>query len=265
MSGRGVLEAIAATQVWIGLAAFSQVIISAACYLGDANAKATDTYALPVSLGACLFYFGYRRARWSAASLLAYGAAVAFSLWFAASALDDGIFAVVPGALAAIAYAVGRVAYGTTAWFGYGKPVLLAGVWTYFTAGYLAFELEVDGTLYVVSRYCFFLALALAFDYRDLSRDASRGLYTLTHRLGGRRARRIALALLALATGLPWLDDSLVQVPGVLALTVSAACSTPVLLWAFRQNRPPVWAYELAVDGLLILPLPIYLTLVALA
>ena len=144
---------------------------------------------------------------------------------------------------------------------GWVKPVWVAGLWTA-----VCFEVPswVDGsgpqaTGLLLSRFVFFVGLALVFDYRDREVDVRAGVRTAAVRHGPRTTRwliagawvaSVVLGVVGLSEGAP--------AHRVLAGALSVATAIGLGFW---RKPPPTrggqsdLAYDLGFDGLLVLPL----------
>lgn len=261
MSGSALLRTIVASQLWVGLGAGAQVLGVSAAF-GQPGSKDLDCwYAAALAAAVASYYAWYRGAA-------PYSNAGYTLLWICTAVLaalslrGQTLLYCVLGAVLPLAYGLLGKRYRSSWAFGYCKTLLLAVAWTYYTA-YVpsSTAASVEAPL-IASRFAFFLSLALAFDYRDVEVDKRAGVRTLA--AYSRKPLLVASVVLMLASvALQLLGGSQDNLLAQYALVFSSGIALPLLPWAFRQNRPAVLAYELLLDGLLILPLPIYLTLVA--
>lgn len=266
MSGRTLVGALVASQLWLGVAAFSQVVLSAVSLYGEVYVDVFATYGAVLGAAVALYYWGYRNFPTSVRGRATLGSIAAIVAYALVHSLPDAPPAITAlGFPLAALYFVAGSRFRSSAWFGYGKAALLAVVWTYYTTSAIGYAYHVHIVAYTASRLCLFLAIALCFDYRDQAPDTRAGLRTLTTKLGRRRAKYLATVLMTTALALPWSAPLAIMERGLLITTVVSAVGLPLVWWAFRQNRPPVLYYDLVLDGLLVLPLPIYLMLSALS
>ncbi|MFZ1686202.1 MAG: hypothetical protein WAU70_02200 [Flavobacteriales bacterium] len=136
------------------------------------------------------------------------------------------------------------------------KAILIAAVWSVVTVAVpLQYQTTAESDLVVglsvLFRALFFLALAIAFDIRDLPYDR-RSLWTVPQLIGARTARGFAILLVLISAifellRLLWLDLSNAVFPAVFAYLI-----TIILLLCATQRRSPLF-YALLLDGALIL------------
>lgn len=131
------------------------------------------------------------------------------------------------------------------------KLLLIAGVWTYATAGLPMLStgepLNLDNATILLARLLFLAAVALPFDLPDIQRDRQSGIATLPTAFGISATKRVAIAL-AVASALLSL---LIPGPASVALLISSAL-TIALLTALRQDRGVLY-FMVALDGMLLL------------
>ena len=208
-----------------------------------------------------MFYGVYRRpTRWLA-YVGAYGVLLAVATYLVPEALPaDVIPAIVGGVALASLYAYAGYVHRDARWFGVVKPLLLATTWSYLTSILVGLLTGSPWGLAFASRLTFFLALALCFDYRDAHADRRSGLTTLSARAGRLPTMIATVVLLVTSAALPYLGTDTYDALTAWALSLTSLIAVPLGLWAFRQNRPAHLYYELVLDGLLLLPLLLYLT-----
>ena len=161
------------------------------------------------------------------------------------------------GAAGALTYAYTGLELRGTAFFAWGKPVLLALVWACFTTAVpMALADSADVGL-LLSRFAFYGALALAFDYRDRYADLRTGLRTISARWPRRALAAVAVVLLGASAAAPVYVDARYATAWLYPLSAASVLGAAWVSLAFRQNPPPGHAYELYLDGLLILPAPL--------
>ncbi len=130
------------------------------------------------------------------------------------------------------------------------KLLLIAGVWTYATAGLPMIEAQVgfgaQAAAVLSARLLFIAAVALPFDVPDMKRDQQSGIATLPTLIGVRSTRRAAIVL-ALASACVGAFNPL---PFGAAVILSALL-TAALLLALRADRGPGY-FMVALDGMLL-------------
>lgn len=191
----------------------------------------------------------HRLVLWTLACAGSIGAAVAMA-WLPMRA----ILSLIPAAAVALGYCLPVLRWGGR-WrrlkqLPGAKLLLIAGVWTYATAGLPMLDAGVawgaaEGWL-LVSRFLFLASVALPFDLPDARRDRLSGIATLPTLLGERttRAVAVALALLSSVSGL------LSAWPGAWALVGSGLIAAAVA--SQLHNRRGVFYFMVLLDGLLL-------------
>ena len=128
------------------------------------------------------------------------------------------------------------------------KVGLIAYVWAAVTAGLPALALGLsfsESWPLLAQRLLLVLALALAFDIRDVSRDQAAGLRTFPTVLGLPATRWLGLGALALSVAL-----GVYRGENLLALLVPASCAGAVI-WGASESRRDYY-YALLTDGVLL-------------
>ena len=257
------------SHLWIGLGAFVQVGSSTLAYSYHPSFSIAEReYALAVSLGAVAFYGLYRYGRvprrpspTAIANLVC--ALIAAGL-YAFELRPEARLSLLPAIAAASLYWLAGWRYRGSSAFGWAKPLLLAAVWAAVTTA-IPLHLAQDGTGPVglgpvIGRLAFFLAIGLASDFPHAEADARGGLRTVTGTLGRTPTRYVCIALL-LASALLSVGSYLNGRRASTAIALTSLLAAPVLWGAFRQNRERHRYVAVYVDGLLVLPLPIYFAL----
>ena len=130
------------------------------------------------------------------------------------------------------------------------KLLLIAGVWTYATAGLpmlnTGIELNTDTWAILSARLLFLAAVALPFDLPDIQRDRLSGIVTLptVFKVTTVRWLAVGLAIGGMIAGIlnPW--------PPGAAVAISCLAAIALLL-ALRPDRGVVY-FMIALDGLLL-------------
>ena len=256
-------ETAVGSHAWIAFGAAVQAAAVAFALDPGAGLRALG-YAVALALAVGLYYTLYRGTLApSRRSVLVVGATavVCLALAFALALPEEAMSVGLGGAAFALIYAYTGLELRSTPAFGVVKPLLLAAVWTCYTALLpSALVDDFDGRL-LLARACFFLALALAFDHRDRRIDLRVGLRTLSARLGPTVAATCSCGLLLASGALTLWSGGGGLPPAAVALALTSLVGAGAVYYAFRQNRWRGRDYDFYLDGLLVLPLPIYLTL----
>lgn len=257
--------------MWVGLGAAAQALIAYRSMMTYDHDPTDWRYVVASGLGAAGYYTFYRglarvrtryrfgptaiRLNWQ---LLLTAGYLLTALFYLRHLPHEVWLLLVAAVLFAGAYAYAGHVSRALAAFGFAKPLLLAAVWTWVVCFVPSFQAGLINEQFLISRFCFFLAIGLASDYKDLDADSGVGLVTPTQRLGRKVARGIAIGLfgVSLYTGTAAGDgDSFLAAA---ALDVTTLLGLPLLWMAFRQNRPSELFYGFILDGLLVVPLTVY-------
>jgi hypothetical protein len=133
----------------------------------------------------------------------------------------------------------------------YIKAPLVAGCWAVTTT--VAQASREDHMSLLVLQFCFFLSLAIAFDTRDVMRDAST-LRTLPQVLGGAGSRALAALLMLawpIALVMGWLQPIGSSSGAWIVPAFGYVCGAYLVARASEGRSK--WYYALGLDGLLLL------------
>lgn len=255
--GRHLLDGAIDYHAWLGLGA----AVQSGAVLVAAGASAARLVAYPLALGiAVATYYNLYRARLPHArrSVLAVGAAAVTCLGLVASLTvpDVAMSAAMLGAAGALMYAYTGLELRGVRVFAVAKPFLLASVWTCFTTAVPLTLLDASAPGLLAGRFAFFLALAIAFDYRDRRDDVRTGLRTVSSTLSRASASGLVAGLFVASSLAPL---ALPAGPNAIVTAVLSGASlvgAGLVGYAFRQNRHRRDDYERYLDGLLLLPAP---------
>ena len=192
----------------------------------------------------------HRKQLWSLALLGAVGA-----LYFGSLLRSASLLSLIPAGLVALGYCLPVIRYGGQ-WrrlksLPGAKLLLIAGVWTYATAGLPMLEAGISINTTSVSiltgRLLFLAAIALPFDVPDMQRDQQAGIITLPTLLGIRKTKAVGITLTVLV-GLttifhPW--------PPGLAVVLSCIVGLSLIL-ALKPDRGIVY-FMVLLDGTLLI------------
>lgn len=139
----------------------------------------------------------------------------------------------------------------------YIKIFLIAGAWSWITAGLVAasrhWGLTLPALVLLLERACFVFAITLPFDIRDLQVDAFTKVETLPARLGIRRTKGLAAAALLLMLALvAWnYRMDVYTLPQALALLLSALLSYALIHFSDRIRHD--YYFTGLIDGMMTL------------
>jgi len=143
--------------------------------------------------------------------------------------------------------------------FSYIKIFLIACVWAYVTETIPLLRNDVERNLIgylFVERVCFFLAITIPFDIRDLEVDKVNHVKTIPTLLGASNATYLSLGLICIAGLIEWFviqDQHIGSTSAIMAYVVTA-----VIIWMVRTKKNDYYFSGL-LDGTIMLP---YLMLV---
>jgi len=144
--------------------------------------------------------------------------------------------------------------------FSYIKIFLIAGVWAYVTETIplLLNGIERDLVSFLfIERVCFFLAITIPFDIRDLEVDKVNNVKTIPTLLGSTNATYLSLTLILIAALIDWFVVQESEL-GVYS-TIVAYALTAVLIWLVRRRKSDYF-FSGMLDATIMLP---YLLLMA--